>query len=322
MYRLDGGCADLVTILGCCLVIIVMSGCSGANNTTNAGIMEAGLSALTCSSSSMTGSGSDSCTVTLSTAAGSGGLSVSLASNNGAVAVPATVIVPASATSAVFTANVSPVTSTQTATLTASSGGIVESFVLHLNAAGPALSISPASVAFGDVTVNTPSTLPVTLTSAGSAPVTINSAALTGTGFTMSGATFPVTLNPGLAVTLGVVFDPTAAAAATGQLTIESNSSTNPVAVILLSGTGVPSHPVALSWDVPSSSPVAVVGYNVYRSVDGGGAYQLLNSSLDTKTTYLDTAVQSGSTYGYIVVSVDSSGMESIPSNEATATIP
>jgi fibronectin type 3 domain-containing protein len=64
------------------------------------------------------------------------------------------------------------------------------------------------------------------------------------------------------------------------------------------------------------------VGYNVYRSVGGGGAYQLLNSSLDTQTTYLDTAVQAGSTYAYIVASVDSSGTESVPSNEATATIP
>jgi Abnormal spindle-like microcephaly-assoc'd, ASPM-SPD-2-Hydin len=289
--------------------------------------MGVALSALSCNSSSMTGSGSDSCTVTLTTAAGSGGLSVSLASNNGAVAVPAIVMVPASATSAVFTASVSPVTSTQTATLTASSGGVVETFALELYAAGstiagPALSISPTSVAFGNVTVDTSSTLPVTLSSAGSAPVTINSGTLTGTGFTMSGATFPVTLNPGLTVTLDVVFDPTAVTAATGQLTIQSNSSTNSSAVISLSGTGVnASHEVALSWDAPRSSPVAVVGYNVYRSA-GGGTYQLLNSSLDTQTTYLDTAVQAGATYGYIVASVDSSGTESVPSNEATATIP
>jgi len=32
--------------------------------------------------------------------------------------------------------------------------------------------------------------------------------------------------------------------------------------------------------------------------------------------------VQSGSTYDYIVESVDSSGAESVPSNQATATIP
>ena len=314
----------LPSYLACCLILIAMSGCSsGSNSATNASIMGAGLHALSCTSSSMAGAGSDSCTVTLTMVAGSGGLSVSLSSNNGAVAVPAMVMVPASATSAVFTASVSPVTSAQVATLTASSGGVIETFILQLNAAGPALSINPASVAFGNVTVNTSSTFPVTLTSAGSAPVAINSGTLTGKGFTMSGATFPVTLNPGLKVTLDVVFDPTAATAATGQLTIVSNSSTNSVAVIPLSGTGENvSHQVTLKWSPPSSSPVAIVGYNVYRSAGGGDSYLLLNSSLDTQTTYLDTAVQAGSTYGYIVASVDSSGTESIPSNEATATIP
>jgi fibronectin type 3 domain-containing protein len=157
--------------------------------------------------------------------------------------------------------------------------------------------------------------------------VTINLGTLSGTGFTMSGAAFPVTLNPGLAVTVEVVFDPAAAGAATGQLTIHSDSTANSIAVIPLSGTGEnaptqASPQVALSWQPPSSSPIAIAGYNIYRSNGGGAAYRLLNSSLDTHTTYLDTAVQAGSTYGYVVASVDSSGVESVPSNEATVTIP
>ncbi len=102
----------------------------------------------------------------------------------------------------------------------------------------PQLTISAASLTFGDVTVNTASTQPVTLTSTGTAPVTINSGTLTGAGFTMSGATFPVTLNPTQSVTLNVQFDPTATGAAAGQLTIQSNSSTNSTAVVNLSGTG------------------------------------------------------------------------------------
>jgi fibronectin type 3 domain-containing protein len=141
----------------------------------------------------------------------------------------------------------------------------------------------------------------------------------------MSGATFPVTLNPGLAVTLEVQFDPTASGAAAGQLTIQSNSTTNATSVISLSGTGQnpisAAHQVDLSWNAPSNSPVPIVGYNIYRST-GGSAYQLLNSSVDTQTTYVDSAVQSGSTYDYIVESVDSSGVESVPSNEVTVTIP
>jgi hypothetical protein len=287
------------------------------------------LSALSCGSASMTGSGSDNCTVTLSFPAGYGGMSVSLASSNAAVTVPATVTVAANATSAGFTANVSSVTSAQTVTLTASAGGGYKSFALRLNAAGEVptvqtLTISAPSLAFGNVTVNTASTLPVTLTSTGTAPVTVNSGTVSGTGFTMSGATLPVTLNPGLSVTLEVQFDPTATGAATGQLTIHSNSSTNSTAVISLSGTGENMTPpeVALSWEAPSSSTDPIVGYSVYRSTGGSAAYQLLNSSVDTQTTYVDSTVQAGLTYDYIVESVDSSGVESVPSNEVAAAVP
>jgi hypothetical protein len=152
--------------------------------------------------------------------------------------------------------------------------------------------------------------------------VTINSATLSGTGFTMSGATFPVTLNPGLAITLEVQFDPTATGAVTGQLVIQSNSSTNGTVTIGLSGTGENAHQVTLTWDAPSSSTDPVAGYHVYRSTGGSSAYTLLNSSVDAQATYVDTNVQSGATYDYIVKSVDASGVESTASNEATATIP
>jgi Abnormal spindle-like microcephaly-assoc'd, ASPM-SPD-2-Hydin len=287
------------------------------------------LSALSCSSASFAGSGSDTCTVTLTAAAGSGGFSVSLTSSSAAVTVPATLVIPANATSAGFTASVSSVSSAQTVMLTARAYGGSESFVLQLNAAAatlptlPTLSISPTSVAFGNVVLNTPTTLPVALTSTGTAPVTVNSATLSGTGFTISGATFPVTLNPNLAVTLVVQFDPTAAGAATGLLTIQSNSSTNSNVAISLSGTGeTAQHQVSLSWSAPSSSVVPIVGYNIYRSTGSSAAYQLLNSSIDAQTAYVDTTVQAGSTYNYTVESVDSSGTTSIPSNEATAAVP
>jgi hypothetical protein len=185
----------------------------------------------------------------------------------------------------------------------------------------PTLSMSASNVAFGNVVLNTPATQSVTLTSTGTAPVTINSAALTGMGFAVSGATFPVTLNPGQAVTLIVQFDPAVTGMTSGRLTIASTSSTNGTAVIALSGTGEP-HEVDLSWDAPSSSADPVAGYEVYRSSDGGSTYQLVNSTVDTGTAYEDTTVQSGLSYDYIVESVDASGFESAPSNTISVTIP
>lgn len=284
------------------------------------------LSGLSCSSASVTGAGSDTCTVTLSSAAGSSGLSVSLASNSGAATVPAVAQIRPFAISAGFTVSVLAVTIAQKVTLTASAGGVSKSFALQLNPVAttvPTLSINPTNLVFGNVTINTATAQPVTLTSTGTGPVTISSATLSGAGFTVSGVTFPVTLNPNLALTLEVQFDPSTAGASTGQLTITSNSSTNGTAAISLSGIGeVAQHQANVSWNAPAGSADPITGYHIYRSAGGSNTYQLLNSSVDTQTTYVDSTVQSGSTYNYIVKSVDSAGIESVPSSQVSAAVP
>ena len=199
-----------------------------------------GLVGLSCTSGSIIGSGTDSCTVTLNTAAASGGFSVSLASNNSLVTVPGSVTVVAGAISANFTANISPVNSAETATLTASVGTSAQTFGLQLIVSAPKLSLSSPSLTFGNVNVSAAATQSLTLSSTGNSPLTINAATLAGTGFAATGATFPVTLNPNQTTTLNVQFDPTAAGATTGSLTINSNSSTGSSTAVALSGTGVP----------------------------------------------------------------------------------
>lgn len=279
------------------------------------------LSALACSNAAIVGAGTDTCTVKLNAAAPSGGLSVSLSSSNTAVSVPATVTVPANATSAGFMANVASVSSGQTASLSASAGGASASFVLQLQTASVSLSANATSVPFGSVVVNSTSTQYVTLTSTGTAPVTVNGAALTGTGFTLSGAAFPVTLNPNQTTTLTLQFDPAVTGSASGQLTVTSNSSTSPNIVIGVSGTGIV-HEVDLSWVAPSGSADPVAGYNIYRSPSGASSYQRVNTSTIATTTYTDFGIQSGASYDYAVTSVDSAGAESAPSNTIAATIP
>jgi fibronectin type 3 domain-containing protein len=91
---------------------------------------------------------------------------------------------------------------------------------------------------------------------------------------------------------------------------------------VSLSGTGTATpHEVDLSWTAPGSSADPVAGYNVYRS-SGGGADQLINASVLTATSYVDSTVVSGTTCSYTVKSVDSSGVESVASNPITVTIP
>ncbi len=130
-----------------------------------------------------------------------------------------------------------------------------------------------------------------------------------------------MTLNPTQTVTLQVQFEPTTAGAVTGQLAISSNSTNGGTADLALSGTGTVLHSVALSWAAPSSSADPVTGYNIYRAISGG-SLALVNSSPDSSTTYVDNTVMSGTTYNYIVKSVDSSDVESIASNEITESIP
>jgi len=139
----------------------------------------------------------------------------------------------------------------QAATLTATSGSVSKIFALQLNAAVPTLSINATSIPFGNVQVNTSATQSVILTSTGTAPVTVNSATMTGTGFSISAASFPATLNPGQAVTVYVEFDPSTVGTASGQLVITSNSSTNATFVIGLSGIGIAAVQVAV---IPASA--------------------------------------------------------------------
>ncbi len=186
---------------------------------------------------------------------------------------------------------------------------------------GATLSINATSLTFGDVALNTPATQSLTLTSTGGAAVTVSAATVTGSGFSISGATFPLTLNLNQSATLEIEFDPTTAGAASGQLTIISDSLTNPTAVISLSGTGV-SYQVDLSWDAPSSSPEPVAGYDIYRATNGSSSYQLLNSAIIAQTSYTDSTVQPGESYGYYVESVDAEGNVSAPSNTYTVNIP
>jgi hypothetical protein len=299
-------------------VVVALNGTGASAPAT------ASLTALSCTGASLTGSGTDSCTVTLSTAAGSGGFAVSLSSSTSAVTVPASVTVAAGATSATFTATASAVATAQTVTLKASAGAVSEAFSLQLNVLpGPALSINAASIGFGDVVLNTPATQTVILSSTGTSSVTVDSATVSGIGFTLSGPTFPQTLTPGQTVTLGVQFDPTVLGAATSVLTIVSTSATSGTVAIDLSGTGIASsYVVSLSWDAPIDSPELIAGYNVYRSLAGSSSYQLLNSSADTVTTYVDRTVQDGLSYDYTIESVDQSGVQSLPTSPVSVTIP
>jgi hypothetical protein len=189
--------------------------------------------------------------------------------------------------------------------------------------ATPGLTLQSTSVSFGDVTVNTAATQTVLLTSSGTAALTIGAASATGAGFSLGGSSFPVTLQPGQTANLTIQFDPTATGAATGAVTLTTNTSAGS-AVVAVSGTGVTgaAYAIDLSWNSPTNSTDPVSGYDVYRAVSGSSSYQMLNSSVEGTAAYTDTSVQSGTSYTYYVVSVDASGNQSSPSNLFSVNVP
>jgi hypothetical protein len=289
-------------------------------------VSTAQIRSLSCSSGSITGAANDECTVALSSPAGRSGLTVSLYSSNPAVTLPSHIWVAPRAANLSFTATVAAVTTAQTAVLIAfynyvgvHSPQSVSLNLYPLATSGSTLSVTPSSLSFGNMALNTASTLSVTLRNTGNSSVS-GTAGVTGAGFSMS--PLPVTLSPGQSGPVVVQFDPSSAGAATGSLTIRTNAE-DPLVVVPLTGTGgaATQHSITLNWSAPASSPEPITGYIAYRSTNSG-SYTALNSTSSPETTYVDMAVQPGLAYSYYVESVAQNGLTSDPSNVVEASVP
>jgi hypothetical protein len=181
------------------------------------------------------------------------------------------------------------------------------------------LSVTPAAINFGSVPVGASEEKTGSLT-ASDADVTISNAKLSGSGYSLNGIVFPVTVSAGTSVPFTVTFAPQSSSGTTGNISFISDAASSPT-VLSLTGTGSQpvQHSVQLSWNASSSH---ILGYNVYRSTQLDGSYVRLNSSLISNLTFTDFTVQSSTTYYYAATLVDSNNVESAHSNIATATVP
>ncbi|MGH9515286.1 MAG: choice-of-anchor D domain-containing protein [Terriglobales bacterium] len=182
------------------------------------------------------------------------------------------------------------------------------------------LAVSPSTLNFGNVAVGSSSSLNGTL-SASTADVTVASAGWSGSGYSVSGVNFPLSVAAGQNAQYTVTFTPPTAGSSPGSISFVSNASDASLKQTF-SGAGTQtgsSHSVSLTWN-PSTSTVA--GYNLYRGTQSGGPYSRINASLLSNTAFNDAKVQSGANYFYVSTAVDSSNNESAFSNEAMAAIP
>jgi hypothetical protein len=182
------------------------------------------------------------------------------------------------------------------------------------------LSPSVSNLNFGNVNVTSSGSQNVTLTNAGNSNVTMSQVMVSGAGFNAGGAAAGLILSPGQTTVVNVTFTPSTGGTASGSVIVSSNATNSP-ATISLAGTGVTAiaHSVSLSW---IDGDAGVTGYNTYVASVSGGPYLRLTSTSIAGTSYVDSSVQSGRTYYYVVTALDSTNQESTYSSEIAAIVP
>ena len=169
---------------------------------------------------------------------------------------------------------------------------------ISLNGTGmqPALTMSPASLNFSNVTVGQTSTQNVTLSNSGNASLTINLATISGTGFGMTGLSLPKTLTPGANLSFSVQFTPTSTAGATGSIVFTDNAPNSPQTLTLTgsavaSGSTLGANPGSLNFNS------VVVGSSSQQTItltNSGNATITINQVTTTGPGFSSTGLNSG----------------------------
>jgi hypothetical protein len=197
------------------------------------------------------------------------------------------------------------------------------------------LSATPTSVSFGSVVTGSTNSQTIQLKNTGTASLSVSQVAATGSGFSVSGASVPLTLAPGQTSTFNVQYAPTTAGAVNGSVSVVSNAPNSPAAVSL-SGTGVDAtrtlsvSPSNLSFGSVNDGSTASQGFTVtntgnsnvsisgmsatgagYSIVSGGSAVTLSpNQSASVSVQFAPTVA--GSVSGAVSILSNATGSSGV----------
>lgn len=149
---------------------------------------------------------------------------------------PATLAVAQTLT---FTVKFSPtLAQSQSSTLTLLSNAANTRAVVWMNGTGTKSSVTaaPTRATFGNVAVGVTNSQTIQLKNAGTSGLTISAATATGSGFSVSGITLPLSLAVGKTATFNIAFSPKAAGSISGTASVVGNF---PAITIPVTGTGV-----------------------------------------------------------------------------------
>ncbi|MBZ5656051.1 MAG: choice-of-anchor D domain-containing protein [Acidobacteriia bacterium] len=271
----------------------------------------------------VTNTGGASVTVSSAAASGSGfsftGPNLPLTLNAGQSATFSAIFAPTTAGAASGTLTINSNASNATLSVPLSGTGIAQGQI----------SPTPSSFSFGTVQTGASKSLSGTLTNSGGSSLTISAATASGTGFSLSGLTLPLTLNAGQSASFTVLFAPTTSGAASGSISITSNGA-NPNLSIPLSGTGVTpgtlsASPASLSFGNvqvgnSSSKPETVTNtggtaVTISAATASGTGFSMsgltvpltLNAGQSTSFTVLFAPATSGAASGNVSITSDAS---------------
>ena len=229
-----------------CLCLAAMVGCQGfstsKSNQTSPGMLS--LSGSTLNFGSVTAGKNKTLSVTLSNTGGASVTVSSLSISSKYFSLSGTTLPLSISAGQAATANLefSPnAAGAFSATVSIGSDASDSSESLSLTGTGVAsgtLLIGPTTEAFGSVTVGSQSNQTITLTNETGATVNISQAAVSGSGFKLSGITTPLVLPASQSATFTATFAPQSAGSASGSVTITSDAPNSPLS-LPLSGTGV-----------------------------------------------------------------------------------
>jgi hypothetical protein len=176
--------------------------------------------------------------------------------------------------------------------ITLSNNSSTPSVMIPLSGAGmqaqPAITLNPTSVNFGGVAVGQSVGQAMSITNSGSGTLTVSNIAVAGSGFSITGATLPISLTAGQAANFVARMTPTTTGSVTGSLTITNNSST-PSILVPLSGAGT-----AQGQPGISVNPTSVSFGNVTVGAPNSQAILIQNNGTGSLTISQATASGTG----------------------------
>src|SRR5712664_1179724 len=202
---------------------------------------------------------------------------------------------------------------TGTLTVTTDAGVASQQVALSgtATAAPQQISLNPASLNLGTITVGGTGNGTATVSNVGGSNLTVSLISVNGGPFGVSGITTPSTIVPGSSITLNVTYSPTIAGSNSGAISFTSNDPLTPTSTISLVGTATAAAVAPTITTAPVNQTVTAGQTGSFTVVAGGTAplsYQwqknganIAGATAACYTTPVTTTSDSGSTFAAVV---------------------